>query len=440
MSSSRWTAPQVDAFPLRRPLTFYPSKRTVSNRLMKAAMTERLSSWSPVDAQARGVPSLELINLYRTWGRGDLGLIITGNIMIELDQLEGPGNAIIPKGARFDGPRFSAFASMAAEGKRNGSLMIGQLSHPGSVAVSHVATKVISASDISKKVEPFPAPDAPDPEPATLEEISEVIKTFGHAAEYLERAGFDGVEIHAGHTYLLSQFVSPETNKRTDAYGGSVGARARIVLEVLQEVRRRTSSAFVVGVKLNSADFQGETWRLEDARKLFGLLDSHGFDFVELSGGDFEQLEEREHKRESTVRREEFFVGFARAAAETVTRAKVYITGGFRTAAGMVEALQLSDGVGLGKPITHEPYLGRELLEGKVQAAIKCSIPDSSGIVAIAAAGAQMRRIAAGLAPVDFGLEQTKNEFMVDLQKWIEKGATDTEHKEYGFVEISAAA
>jgi 2,4-dienoyl-CoA reductase-like NADH-dependent reductase (Old Yellow Enzyme family) len=112
-------------------MVFPFSKRTASNRLLKSATSERLASFDGVDIEARGIPSSTLADLYARFARGGWGQILTGNIMISLTDLEAAGNAIIPPGAQFSGPRFEAFAAVAAAGKSHGSLMVGQLGHPG---------------------------------------------------------------------------------------------------------------------------------------------------------------------------------------------------------------------------------------------------------------------------------------------------------------------
>lgn len=111
-------------------------------------MTERLSSWDPSNNQAKGIPSENLINVYRRWGEGGFGQILTGNIMIEYDQLEAMGNPIIPRGCEFSGSRFEAFKELASAAKAHGSLIVGQISHPGRQCEKRINQDPISASDI----------------------------------------------------------------------------------------------------------------------------------------------------------------------------------------------------------------------------------------------------------------------------------------------------
>lgn len=148
MPDSRYSSENVDASALSQPLKFEFSGKVAPNRILKAATSEFLSSWDADNLEARGIPSKELINVYISWGQGGFGQIVTGNIMVEYDQLEGMGNPIIPLDAKFGGPRFDAFKAWAAAGKAHGSLMIGQLSHPGRQIDKRLQSSPISASDV----------------------------------------------------------------------------------------------------------------------------------------------------------------------------------------------------------------------------------------------------------------------------------------------------
>lgn len=151
MAPERYESEKADASRLRQPLKFEFSGKTAKNRFLKAAMTERISSWDPKDFKARGIPSKNLINVYKRWGEGGFGQILTGNIMIEYDQLEAMGNPIIPRDAEFSGPRFEAFKELATVSKAHGSLIVGQVSHPGRQVENRIQKKPISASDIQLK-------------------------------------------------------------------------------------------------------------------------------------------------------------------------------------------------------------------------------------------------------------------------------------------------
>ncbi|VDK24588.1 unnamed protein product, partial [Anisakis simplex] len=192
-----------------------------------------------------------------------------------------------------------------------------------------------------------------------------VIDKFTYAARYCEEAGFDGVQLHAAHGYLISQFMSPTTNKRSDQYGGSCENRTRILLEIYDAIKKVVKSNFIVGVKVNSVEFQKDGLKPKDALEICKLIDKAGFDFIELSGGTIEEFA-FSHKRESTKLREAFFLDFAEEIIRHMQNCIVYVTGGFRTAKGMANAVKngSTHGVGLGRPITQEPDLPKKILGG----------------------------------------------------------------------------
>jgi 2,4-dienoyl-CoA reductase-like NADH-dependent reductase (Old Yellow Enzyme family) len=211
-------------------------------------MTERLSSWDPKDLPKRGIPSENLINVYRRWGEGGLGLILTGNIMIEYDQLEAPGNPIIPHDAPCAGERFHAFREMASVSKAHGSLIVGQVSHPGRQTEQRLQPNPMSASDVQLEGEVMGMHFA-KPHAATSEEISQLISSFVHSAEYLHKSGYNGIELHGAHGYLLAQFLSKTTNRRTDAYGGDLAGRSKFILDIARAIREKVpaKTGFMLG-------------------------------------------------------------------------------------------------------------------------------------------------------------------------------------------------
>lgn len=388
MAPKRFEAEDVDPSPLGQPLKFEFSGLTAKNRFMKAAMTERLSSWDPQVLETRGVPSPELINVYRRWGEGGFGVILSGNVMVEYDHLEAAGNPIIPPDAPFEGARFEAFRDMATQAKKEGSLFVAQLSHPGRQVSDAIQQHPISASDVQLEGNVmgmhFAKPRAMD-----KKDIDHVVGAFAHAAEFAHKAGFDGVQLHGAHGYLLAQFLSKTTNKRTDEYGGSLPNRARIILDIAAAIRARVSDpAFSVSIKLNSVEFQKDGFAPDDCVALCELLETHRFDHVELSGGTYEQLA-FQHKRESTRKREAFFLEFAEQIAPRLTKTRVYIVGGLRTAAAMVRALESVDGVSLARPVTHEFNLPKKILDGKVKAAIQYGLDEQDFGITNVAAGTQ---------------------------------------------------
>ncbi|EKV06611.1 NADH oxidase [Penicillium digitatum PHI26] len=433
--SPRFPSDNVDVSSLGAPLQFEFSQRKAPNRFLKAALSERMASWSPTDLSARGIPSPNLINLYRRWGEGQYGLILTGNIMIAYDQLEAPGNMIIDLENPFAGQRFEAFKQLATAAKKHGSLIVGQVGHPGRQTYERLQSNPVSASDIQLVMENFGT--FGKPHAATEEEIQDIIRRFVHVAVYLQKAGYDGIQLHSAHGYLLAQFLSQTTNKRTDKYGGSLANRARIIVEIAQAIRQALPGPnFIIGIKINSVEFQAHGFTPEESKELCEILDRTSFDFVELSGGTYE-AGAFQHKRESSQKRESFFLEFADLITPALKRTRSYVTGGFRTASGMVQALQTVDGVGLGRSITQEPLLPKELLAGTVQGAIQQKIDLQDFFKTSRAAGAQMLQIGQDEQPIDLSNDANLEVFMNGLGEWAEQMQKDgAAMNMYGYAQL----
>lgn len=278
------------------------------------------------------------------------------------------------------------------------------------------------------------------PRAATEEDIKNIIEGFSHQAEYLEKAGWDGVQLHGAHGYLLAQFLSPTTNQRTDKYGGSLENRARLILEIAQEIRKRTKPDFILGIKLNSVEFQDKGFTPEEAKEISSLLEQNKFDFIELSGGTYEKLAfNSSHQRESTKKRESFFLEFAEQIVPALSKTKTYVTGGFKTAGAMVHALQTVDGVGLARPVCQEPRLTKDILAGKVKGAILQKIDQENFGITNVAAGTQIRQIGKDQEPIDLSDDKNVEAFQKDMSTWGQALAEDSEKAKYGYIDITSA-
>lgn len=317
-------------------------------------------------------------------------------------------------------------------------LCVGQVSHPGRQVESRIQPNPISASDVQLEGDVMGMRFA-KPHAASQEEINNVIDGFTHAAEFLHKAGYDGIELHGAHGYLLAQFLSQTTNKRTDKYGGSLANRSRIILEIAQSIRAKlpTSTGFVLGIKLNSVEFQDGGFSTDECRDLCASLENEGqFDFVELSGGTYQSLA-FSHQRESTRKREAFFLEFADTIAPALTRTKTYITGGLRTVAGMVKALDSVDGVGLARPVCQEPHLAKDILQGKIDSVLDQKLDQQNFGLTNVAAGTQIRQVGKDQEPIDLSKQENVDAFHRDMEAWGKKMADDaTKMDLYGYVDI----
>ncbi|KAJ4247135.1 hypothetical protein NW762_013273 [Fusarium torreyae] len=433
--SVRYTSEDVSPEPLAQELRFHPSGRVAKNRFLKSPMAESLASWDPKDVSKRGIPTEELIELYRRWGEGknNFGVVVTGNMDIDLDSVGAAACAGIPSDAPFEGERFEQFKKLAAAAKTDGSLIVAQVNHPGRQVPYKINPVAISASDV--QLGPNMGMTFGKPHAATKEEIAQVIEGFAHAAEYLEKSGFDGIEIHAAHGYLISQFLSRTTNKRTDEYGvQTIENRLRLISEIARAVKARVAPNFIVSAKLNSVEFQDGGVDPEEAKELCERLEALGFDFVELSGGTYERMA-LTWEKESTRKREAFFLEWA----ETITKAldpahkmKLYLAGGLRTVGAMVDTLNVVDGVSIGRPAAAEPRLPSDIIEGRIKGAIQPNeMAENELGMSMGIAAAQFAQIAKGFEPFDASNPEVIQTFGADMGAWYEKVVQDGDKNEY---------
>ncbi|QKX58674.1 uncharacterized protein TRUGW13939_05801 [Talaromyces rugulosus] len=413
---------------LGQPLDFVFAGKSARNRFVKAAMAETLASWDEHDRRASGIPGQDLINLYRRWGEGGWGTILTGNIQTQYLMPGSRGDMIIDPESPMEGERFDGFKHVAEAAKANGSLIIGQISHVGRKVTPDLVKEAISASAIPIKSNNDGAKKTFSPvRSASDEDIALITTGFAHAAEYLDKAGFDGVELHAAHGYLLAQFLSPTTNKRNDAYGGpSLSNRMRLLVEVVREIQRRTSPGFIIGVKLNSVEFQDGGFTLADARELCIVLQQDlKLDFLELSGGSAEGLATPAQK-ETTREREAFFLEFAEAIVPAMNdvsligqrkKTKIVLTGGLRSANGINRAIEVVDAVGIGRPATQKPSAPTEMLYKNVDI-LPVAVPpfDNNVSLGVLASQAQMKDICRGIEPFDLTNSETAARFLTEIQ------------------------
>lgn len=330
-----------------------PNGSTINNRIAKAAMEENM-------ADADQAPSADLLRLYQAWADGGAGLIITGNVMVDGRAMTGPGGVVLQ-----DDQQLAKFKRWAQVGRAGGAQFWLQINHPGRQMQANLGQQTWAPSavamDLGALSKHFSRPQA-----MTAEVIAEVIQRFARTARLGEQAGFTGVEIHAAHGYLLSQFLSPLSNQRTDAWGGSLENRARLLLDIVKAVRAVVSREFAVAVKLNSADFQRGGFTADDAKQVVEWLNDLGVDLVELSGGSYEAPAMQGDARDGrTLAREAYFVEFAHDI-QTVAKMPVMVTGGIRRRP-VAESVVHSgvDMVGIGTALAIDPQLPRAWLEGK---------------------------------------------------------------------------
>lgn len=333
------------------PLTL-PNGSIISNRLAKASMEENM-------ADADQSPSEALIRLYRSWAEGQAGLILTGNVMVDGRAMTGPGGVVLENEQQLE--KFKRWAQVA---RSHGAQVWMQINHPGRQMLAALGQQTLAPSAVPMDLGGF-SKNFLVPREMTGSDIAEVKRRFVRTAQLAEQSGFTGVEIHAAHGYLLSQFLSPISNKRQDQWGGSVENRARLLIEVVKAVRAIVSPGFAVAVKLNSADFQRGGFSAEDASKVVEMLNGLGLDLIELSGGSYEAPAMQGDARDGrSLAREAYFLEFAKDLAK-VARMPLMVTGGIRRRA--VAEQVVGSGIamaGLATALAIEPGLPRQWKSG----------------------------------------------------------------------------
>ena len=378
---------------LQQALTL-PNGSRLKNRLAKSAMSEALGTTDNHATEA-------LVRLYGRWAAGGIGLLITGNAMIDRRALGEPNNVAIE-----DDSDMPLLQRWAAAGQADGTQLWVQLNHPG-----RQSPKGLNAENVSPSAVPFsPALQAffAPPRALTEDEIVALIQRFARSAGIVKRAGFSGVQIHAAHGYLISQFLSPLTNQRSDQWGGSAQNRRRFVLEVYRAMRAEVGAAFPIGIKLNSADFQQGGFSEDESLAVIQALHDEGIDLVELSGGTYEApaMSDQKRHRASTLAREAYFLEFAEKVRAAVP-VPLMVTGGFRSLGGMATALSSGamDLIGLARGLAIEPDLPQRLLAGhEPQYAVRpistgIKVIDRMALMEVVWYSRQLRRMAKGQAP-----------------------------------------
>lgn len=352
--------------PLAQPLIL-PGGAVLPNRIGKAAMSEGLS-----DAQNHATP--RLAELYRQWGRSGAGLLLSGNIQVDRWHLERPLNVVLEDECGLDALRQVVQAATA-----EGAHFWAQISHTGRQVANAINEAPLAPSSVEIDVLRGTGQFFARPREMSQVEIETALRQFATTARLAKQAGFTGVELHGAHGYLISQFLSPRTNLRQDCWGGPLENRARFLLKAIAAVREAVGTGFPVGLKLNTSDFQKGGFTNAECLTVVRWLNGSSLDLLELSGGSLEQPkvvgiavkdEGEDGRRESTAKREAYFIEFA-GAVRAVAKMPVMVTGGFRTRASMEAALEAGelDMVGIGRPLIADPMTPKKLLSREIDEA-----------------------------------------------------------------------
>jgi 2,4-dienoyl-CoA reductase-like NADH-dependent reductase (Old Yellow Enzyme family) len=322
----------------------------IKNRFFKSAMSEQLGD-------KNHDPRPGLATLYGRWAAGGVGLMVTGNVMVDRTALGEPHNVVLDQASSLP-----LFEKWAAAGRADDARIWVQINHPGKQIPNFLCKEPVAPSAVPlgaglEKV--FNVPRA-----LMEDEILAIVDKFARSARLVREAGFDGVQIHGAHGYLVSQFLSPRHNQREDQWGGSPENRTRFVLEVYRAMRRAVGDKFPIGIKLNSADFMKDGLAPEDSMAVIRELENAGIDLVEISGGTYESPAMMGHRqKESTRKREAYFLDYAEKVRQFV-KTPLVVTGGFRSGPAMREALRsgATDMIGMARPLAVDPDFTKDLL------------------------------------------------------------------------------
>lgn len=367
---------------LNTPLTL-PCGLILPNRLVKCPMQETSAEPPNFDP-----PLSKFRNLYQTWAKAQYGLLITGQVQVDIRFFSIAGDVCCHSGATEE-PVLSQWKEWAQIAQGNGTPCIVQLAHPGRMSPVGAGKRPADVPALCPSSVPVRLGDTwldklaldkilGTPKAMTLEDIDDAILNWVRGALVARDAGFAGIQLHGAHGFLLSQFLSPHTNRRMDEYGGSPQRRLKFLKRLITEIRAVCPPPFCLSVKLNSGDYMAEGGLSQDEARdqVQWLLECGMVDFVEISGGNAEQSTSKLHnsfgdkslsvapKKQSTRIREAYFTGFAERVAQLKSNVPVQLSGGFRSRVGMADAIESNacQLIGLGRTAVLEPSLPRETL------------------------------------------------------------------------------
>jgi 2,4-dienoyl-CoA reductase-like NADH-dependent reductase (Old Yellow Enzyme family) len=313
----------------------------LKNRFVRSATYEAM-------AELDGTVKEQLCDYMDELSRAEVGLIISGHAYVAREGQAGPRQMGIYSDAMIHG-----LQKITSVVHKNGGVIAIQLAHAGQKGIGKNEYAALGPSEIYKD-------NVKKTGGMTEDDIKTTISTFGDAAERAIKSGFDAIQIHSAHGYLLSQFLSPHYNKRKDSYGGNLENRARLLLEVYKEIRLRVGTSFPVMVKINSEDFLKSGFTVAEMIKVAHMLEEHGMDAIEMSGGTFESgklIPSRVGTSKSTER--EVYYRKAAEAFKKDIKIPLMLVGGFLSfdIAEEVVASGLTDYVALSRPLIREPGL-----------------------------------------------------------------------------------
>ncbi len=320
----------------------------IKSRFIRSATAERLFD-------EEGFPEDGLKEFYCQLARGEVGAIITGHTFIE------PLGKASPKQLAIHKDDFIPPLKKITEAvHKYGTRIFLQLSHAG----RQTKSKYLEGKT---PVAPSPVEENTThtiPRELEEEEIYRIIENFKKAALRAREAGFDGIQLHVAHGYLLSQFISPYTNRRTDKWGGSTENRLRILVEIIKPIKESIGDNFAVFVKLNMEDFVEDGFKFEESSLIAKELQKAGIDAIETSGGIWESGQFIIRKDILSKDKEAYFLDYAKQLRKSID-IPIILVGGIRSKEIMEEVLDAGiDFISMSRPFIREPDIANKILKG----------------------------------------------------------------------------
>lgn len=323
----------------------------IPNRFVRSATHDFL-------ADNDGRVQAEQIRLFKDLAEGEAGLILTGHAYVSPE-----GKASLRQTGADADEKIPGLRLLAQSVHKAKSAIFLQISHAGRQTKPKLCGCTPAAP--SAVYEPI---YRLTPRAMTEKDISRTIDDFIQAGRRAEEAGFDGIQIHIAHGYLLSSFISPYTNRRTDSWGGNLANRIRIVREILLGLRSRSGPEFVITAKLNAVDFLDGGLTLEESTRMARILEEDGLDGIEISGGMSEAGQGSVWKGEREEEEEGYFLHYAERIRKSLT-IPVFGLGGFRTFSVMEQAVSSSrvDLISLCRPFIQDPHIVKKFRTGDIK-------------------------------------------------------------------------
>jgi 2,4-dienoyl-CoA reductase-like NADH-dependent reductase (Old Yellow Enzyme family) len=327
----------------------------IRNRIARSATYEGMGNHN-------GEPGPRLAQLYNSLAEGGIGLLITSAAIIERFKMP------LPEGADMAYPTYidtddviELWKPIVAGVKSRGAAIAMQIVHIGR-----------QEAPVLRMGEPPIAPSAVEeresgvmPREMSIDEIKEMIEKFAQACRRVKESGFDAVQLHGGHGYLISNFISPYTNRRTDEYGGDTAHRAKFIVDIVTRARELVGEDYPIMIKMNCDDFIPEGLTKDEAARVASVIEQGGIDCIEVTGGIYESRKEMERKGINTEEKEAYLRAYAEALREAVS-IPLILVGGMRSPSVIEKVLAegIADMVSLSRPFIREPQLVKRWMEG----------------------------------------------------------------------------